>query len=160
MRPSLSVKGVCLRDAGEVVLCRNWRDEWELPGGRPEQQESFEDCLRHELGEETGLSIEVCDAVGASDALEVTPGRWVHTVAYGCRVLNCSDLVTSREHQTVRFVAPAELAGIRLPQVYRQMIELWSARAGIHDPCDSWRIASTLPFSPWRAFKRAYAECC
>lgn len=62
---SLTVKGVCVNGAGEVLLCRNWREEWELPGGRPERGESFEACLARELAEETGLSVEVIDAIDA-----------------------------------------------------------------------------------------------
>jgi histidinol-phosphatase len=127
----LSVKGVCLSDADEVLLCRNSRDEWELPGGRPEPRESFEDCLRREFVEETGLVVEVCDAVQASGDLEVVPGEWVQIVAYGCRARGQSDLIVSPEHQAVRFFALGELAEIRLPRVYREMIELWSVRAGI-----------------------------
>jgi AhpD family alkylhydroperoxidase len=42
----LSVKGVCLDAGGRVLVCRNWRREWELPGGRPS------------LGEELPASIE------------------------------------------------------------------------------------------------------
>ena len=79
---TLSVKGVCLNEAGEVLLCRNDRDEWELPGGRPQSGEDYANCLRRELLEETGLSVDVCAAIDASSALEVLPGRWVHIVTY------------------------------------------------------------------------------
>lgn len=139
MRTALSVKGVCLSDTGDALLCRNWRDEWELPGGRSEPQESFEDCLLRELVEETGLAVEVCDAVDASGGLEVLPGRWVHIVAYGCRVRGDVALPASPEHQAVRFFGPRELAEISLPQVYRQAIEIWRGRAGIDGVGDSER---------------------
>ena len=134
MGTSLSVKGVCLSATGEVLLCRNWRNEWELPGGRPEPQESFEDCLVREVAEETGLVVEVCDVVDASGSLEVIAGRWVHIVTYGCTVLGRPALGASREHQAVRFVGPRELAEIRLPQVYRQAIESWRGRTGVAGP--------------------------
>ena len=40
----VSVKGVCLV-GGEVVLLKNERDEWELPGGRLEAGEEPAGCL-------------------------------------------------------------------------------------------------------------------
>jgi 8-oxo-dGTP pyrophosphatase MutT (NUDIX family) len=40
----VSAKGVVVRD-GEVVLLRNERDEWELPGGRLELGEDLERCV-------------------------------------------------------------------------------------------------------------------
>jgi len=40
--PPLSVKGVCLDECGRVLVCRNWRRGWELPGGRPGLGEALE----------------------------------------------------------------------------------------------------------------------
>ncbi len=120
---ALTVKGVCLSGAGEVLLCRNWRDEWELPGGRPEPGERFEDCLAREFSEETGLEIGILDAVDASGSVEVEPGRWVHIVAFGCVVQDGSVPVCSDEHQMVRFVAVDQLGDLRLPQAYREAID-------------------------------------
>jgi histidinol-phosphatase len=131
MRSSLSVKGVCLNAVREVLLCRNWRGEWELPGGRPEPAENFETCLRREIAEETGLSVEVCEPIDASCGLEAIPGRWVHIVAYGCRAHEPTRLVGSAEHQAIRFFRPEELDDLRLPDAYRQAIE--RGRAWLED---------------------------
>jgi hypothetical protein len=43
----VSIKGVVLR-AGRVLLLRNDRDVWELPGGRPEVGETPEQCVVRE----------------------------------------------------------------------------------------------------------------
>ena len=53
----VSVKGVVVRD-GEVVLLRNERDEWELPGGRLELGEDLERCVAREVAEEVGWQVE------------------------------------------------------------------------------------------------------
>jgi 8-oxo-dGTP diphosphatase len=48
----------------EIVLCRDDRDVWLVPGGTREPGESIEDCLRRELREEAG-------------ATPVGPVRWL-----------------------------------------------------------------------------------
>jgi 8-oxo-dGTP diphosphatase len=40
-----------------VVLCRDERDHWFLPGGTREQDESVDDCLARELREEAGARL-------------------------------------------------------------------------------------------------------
>ena len=44
----VAVKGVVIRN-GDVILLRNDRDEWELPGGKLELCESPEECLAREI---------------------------------------------------------------------------------------------------------------
>src|SRR6185437_15111655 len=51
MTPPASIKGVLFVD-GQVVLVRNSRDEWELPGGRLENGESHAQTLTREFAEE------------------------------------------------------------------------------------------------------------
>ncbi|WP_435838167.1 NUDIX domain-containing protein [Streptomyces chrestomyceticus] len=61
----VSVKGVAFDARGRVLLLRNERDEWELPGGRLEigsaggeqvPDPTPEAALEREVREETGLS--------------------------------------------------------------------------------------------------------
>ena len=42
---SISVKGVVLNSADKVLLLKNERDEWELPGGRIEIGETLEESF-------------------------------------------------------------------------------------------------------------------
>jgi 8-oxo-dGTP pyrophosphatase MutT (NUDIX family) len=121
--PALSVKGVCFNDAGDVLLCRNWRNEWELPGGRPEPGESYAQCLEREFAEETGLSVEVQEAIGAPHPFEVIPGRRIEVVAYRCRLRALSAPRASAEHDSVRFVPVHEIGSLPLPGIYRRAIE-------------------------------------
>ena len=52
----VSVKGVVIRD-GRVLLLRNERDEWELPGGKLELGEDPAGCVAREITEEVGWPI-------------------------------------------------------------------------------------------------------
>ena len=57
---SVSVAGIVVRDDGRVLVIR--RDDsghWEAPGGVLELDESFEDGVRREVLEETGLEVAV-----------------------------------------------------------------------------------------------------
>ncbi len=53
----VSVKGV-LFDHNRVILLKNERGEWELPGGRPEEGESPQSCLAREMTEELNLRVQ------------------------------------------------------------------------------------------------------
>ena len=123
----ISVKAVCFDRAGRVLLCRNRRDEWELPGGRPEACEAFETCLIREVLEETGLDVSVCQMI-SEFVLEVLPSRWVTIVAFGCTLSDDNTPVRSDEHEIVAFVDVREIQALALPDGYRRAIDTWRAR--------------------------------
>jgi len=116
----LSVKGVVIHD-GCVLLLRNERDEWDLPGGRPEAGEEDRVALTREVREETGLAVEVGAFLG-EHLFEVLPQRFVRIVAYACALVGPSDVTISDEHRETRWAPLADLgetiAGHRLPAGY------------------------------------------
>lgn len=70
----VSVKGVFCAPDGRVVLLKNEREEWELPGGRIEDGETPAGCLVREVEEELGVRVRV-GAPLDSYLFEVVPGR-------------------------------------------------------------------------------------
>lgn len=117
----LSVKGICVRD-GWVVLLRNDRREWELPGGRPEPGEDREGALRREILEELGLSAEVGALVDTWWYRPVTHGAAIEIVTFACVVRDWRPLAISSEHAAVEMFALTELDRIALPSGYRTSI--------------------------------------
>jgi ADP-ribose pyrophosphatase YjhB (NUDIX family) len=54
----VSIKGVLFAPQEKIVLVRNERDEWALPGGRIEPDEAPGQCLAREIAEELSLRVE------------------------------------------------------------------------------------------------------
>jgi 8-oxo-dGTP pyrophosphatase MutT (NUDIX family) len=124
----VSVKGVCLV-AGEVVLLKNERDEWELPGGRLETGEDPVPCLKRELEEELGIGVEVGDLLDCW-RYPVLPTRQVLIVTFGIVPMAERELRISHEHKGLGRFAPAEIGGLNMPEGYRRSIRDWIARVG------------------------------
>ena len=116
----VSVKGVLLR-RGRVLLLRNHRGEWELPGGRLDRRESPEEALMREIREETGLTAKVGPLVDAW-IFPVTPRRRVVILAYACRLKGGDAIRTSPEHRMGAWLPLAALAEEPLPGGYLRSI--------------------------------------
>ncbi|QQS14346.1 MAG: NUDIX hydrolase [Rhodospirillales bacterium] len=123
----VSVKGVVLVD-GRALLLRDIRDAWDLPGGRPDADESWTAALAREAREEANIGVEVGPLL-REWTYEVLPGRFVWIVAFGCRALDVVDPRPGAEHRELRWVAPDALDGLRLHDGYRRAIEVWAARS-------------------------------
>jgi len=124
----VSVKGVVIR-GGEVILVRNGRDEWELPGGKLELSESPKECLAREIAEELQLAVAPESMIDAW-TYTITPGVHVLVLTYGCSEPSHAEAVLSDEHTALRWFPLAEVDGLRMPEGYKKSIRSWSTREG------------------------------
>lgn len=124
----VSVKGVVVRD-GRVLLLRNERGEWELPGGKLDRGEDPQSCVVREIAEEVGWSV-ACGPILDAWLYRIRAGIEVLVVTYGCHALTGTAPVLSPEHNEVGLFAPAELADLLMPDGYRKSIMEWYARLG------------------------------
>jgi 8-oxo-dGTP pyrophosphatase MutT (NUDIX family) len=122
----VSVKGVVIRD-GAVVLLKNERDEWELPGGKLELSESPELCVAREIEEELQLAI-TPDSLLDSWIYTIVPGIHVLILTYGCSETSESQAVLSHEHKQLRWFPLAEVDALTMPEGYKASIRRWAAR--------------------------------
>jgi mutator protein MutT len=119
----VSIKGVVLID-GRVVLLRNERDEWELPGGRLEPGEQPEQCLKREIAEELAIEARV-ETILDCWRYQPAPGEDVVIVTYGCRTL-ARAVTVSAEHNAVGRFALDEIDRVNMPEGYRRSIRRWA----------------------------------
>lgn len=115
-----SIKGVVLHRS-RVLLLLNERDEWDLPGGRPDPGEDHRAALVREVREETGLAVDVTALVD-EHLFEVLPQRFVRIVAYVCTLQAEGAVALSPEHREACWVDLTALservAGRLLPAGY------------------------------------------
>ena len=124
----VSIKGVILRQS-KVVLLRNYREEWELPGGKLELWETPESCLMREVGEELGLEVQIGPLIDAW-VYHIQEGIDVLIITYGCYSEWSEQPTISSEHKEAAFLETDNLEGIEMPNGYRRSISLWAQWPG------------------------------
>ena len=99
---------------------------WEFPGGKREQNETFEKCVRRELLEELGIQVEVRELFDS--VTYAYPEKSVHLKFYRClwrrhepRALGC---------QAFAWVTVSQLARYTFPPADEQVLE--KLRASTH----------------------------
>lgn len=123
----ISVKGVVVRD-GAVLLLKNDRDEWELPGGRIELGETPEQCVTRETSEETAWLVTVGPILDAWMYYIAAADKHVFIVTYGCYPDVVTDPVLSPEHKEIGLFQENEIAELTMPDGYKRSIAAWFAR--------------------------------
>ena len=105
----LSLKGVILHE-GRVLLLVNDRNEWDLPGGRPEPGEELRAALLREVREETGIVVTI-RAELEKHLYEVLPDRFVRIKSFVIEPVGSVDVTLSDEHEGICWIPLDELDG-------------------------------------------------
>lgn len=122
----LAVRVLLRNRDGEVLLLRRSSrsktnpGRWELPGGKLDDRERFDDALRREVLEETGLEIGLGGPVGVADQ-RLPEIRVVHLVMEG--TVTGGALRLSSEHSAGAWVAPARFGELELANWFRDCID-------------------------------------
>ena len=104
-RFTVGVAAVIHDEQGRVLALRSaWHGEWQLPGGAVNYGESFDEALRREVREETGLALAALERVAL---LRDRSGRMLHVV-YRAR-LTVGEVRLSEEHTTWAYRDPEDL---------------------------------------------------
>lgn len=128
---SVSVAGVVVGEDGRVlVIKRDDNGHWEAPGGVLELDESFEDGVRREVLEETGLKVEVEQLTGVYK--NQTHG--IVALVYRCRPAGGEPHVTE-EAREIRWMTKEEVQSAMVPAFAVRVLDAFenAARSRAHD---------------------------
>ena len=119
-RYPVSIKGVVIHE-NKILLLKNEREEWELPGGKLEPQETLEDCLIREIKEETNLLVTVGQFLKPY-IYNISNMIPVLILPFHCRCENFDGICLSHEHKEIDTFNVLYLDRINLPIGYRDTI--------------------------------------
>ncbi len=118
----VSVKGIIYIN-DKILLLKNERNEWELPGGKLEANESPEQCVVREIKEELNVDSEIISLV---DSWIYKVGGKVNVLilTYSCKLLpeQESKLKLNFEHEEYGLFIPDEVQALNMPQGYKNSI--------------------------------------
>jgi 8-oxo-dGTP diphosphatase len=102
--PIVGVEAMIVNDHNEILfLKRNnppVKGEWWFAGGRIKRGETFEEALRREVKEETGLDIDIIRFIGVYNRL--FPERHDITLGFLCKCRN-EKVILNDEHSEYKF---------------------------------------------------------
>jgi 8-oxo-dGTP diphosphatase len=99
---SVSVAGIVVRDDGRVlVVQRRDNGRWEPPGGVLERAETFDEGVRREVLEETGVQVEVEHLSGVYKNLT----RGIVALVFRCRLATGEATATDEARQVAWFTS-------------------------------------------------------
>lgn len=102
---SVSVAGIVIDDEDRVLVIRRQdTGDWQAPGGVLELDESFEDGVRREVAEETGVSVQVDRLTGVYKNLS----RGIVALVFRCTPLSGSASSTD-EASEIRWMTRDEV---------------------------------------------------
>jgi len=110
---------------GKVWLRKNERDEWELPGGKLEENEQPDQTAMREAKEELGVKVKVGNLIGANlYKIPVSNDKEVRVfvIAYRCDfVERVGDVEQAGEAGAAEFRAFSmkEVESLNMPEFYR-----------------------------------------
>ena len=118
----MSVKGICFIN-NKVILLKNERNEWDLPGGKLKRKEAVLTCLTREIEEELSISIQPRELLRVT-TINVMNAIQIFVVIYSCFTrASIDDLKMSEESFEIGAFSMEEIDGIVLPKVYKETIK-------------------------------------
>jgi len=136
--PEPTVGALILNPEGKVLLLKSdkWHGKYVVPGGHIELGENFEDALKREVKEETGLDISVVEFIAPAEFIfdpSFYKKRHFIFLDFLCRT-NSSEVRLNDEAQAFAWATPEEALKLDLEPYTKPPIEwLLKARNAPHE---------------------------
>jgi 8-oxo-dGTP diphosphatase len=124
--PQLAVSAAIFRD-GKILLVRRAgspaRGFYSLPGGRVEFGETLHAALHREIGEETGLRIDILDLAGWREVVPGAAGGGHYLIMAFAARWTFGDPVLNDELDDFRWLAPDALGDLKITTGLEEIIQ-------------------------------------
>ena len=113
-----------LRDGARILICQRKAGDhfglkWEFPGGKVEEAEAPDACLRRELSEELGIEAVIGPEIHRTDH-RYPSGFAVRLLFF--RVLRYAGTPVNRDFERIVWALPKELAGYDFLEADRELV--------------------------------------
>ena len=120
----VSCAALVTNEAGQILLVKSPLRGWEYPGGLIEPGETFQECLKREVREESGVEIEITGFVGICKNLE----KDIVNIDFTARYVS-GELKTSEESTEVIWASPEKaIELITFPLTRKRLENMLSGR--------------------------------
>jgi 8-oxo-dGTP diphosphatase len=131
----VSVTAAVIEKDGKVLIARRKRPfmgySWEFPGGKLEDNETLEECLKREIREELAIEIEVGPLVSLNKHV-LNCQSAIALYAYRARYI--SGNIELNDHEEIKWVLPEDLIKYDFPDPDRLIAkEVFSLLTKKHD---------------------------
>jgi len=126
IRYHLSVNVIIENTEGKILLLRRSPESrinpgrWDLPGGKVDACESFQDAIHREVMEETGLDVKLTHLVGSSD-YRVNGTDVVFLIMHG--EIGSEEIRLSNEHDKFLWITPTLIPEMDLCDQFMDVLE-------------------------------------
>jgi len=120
----LPVTAAVIEKDGKILIARRMRAfmgyHWEFPGGKLEENETLEECLKREIREELGIEISVGRLISSRKHV-LNCQSAIMLYAYQAQPL--SGDITLTDHDEIAWVSPRDLMGYTFPEPDRLIVK-------------------------------------
>jgi len=136
-RHPIPAVGAVVIDHDRLLLVRRskgaYAGAWAVPGGRQRLGETMREAVVREVGEETGLEVEVGEPIWVGDIIDPTDPSRHYTVIDFLATPVGGTLAAGDDAAEVRWVAFDELGDYRLTPTMEELVTVLSTRRGRSD---------------------------